>query len=296
MSYWLRASDSNRRLRRVSLVGTSYSGPMVISTSRETLANIVFSLWKMTNDRAQDQLAKWGQLLYNTVDCTWEDFLAGEPHWESGAAPEDGVKEHWFYLHSPRGNVLMRRVKCTRAGGQAVQIVYRDPESDTPLGWQHVGTHRFEDFVAWECGLPSFGAGRASFALSLFGRQEGDGSSARLPWGCPVELENPIFEHDSKGAYTLRGALLCELRPYLRVIGGRTRYVGAADRDIWECKAVPGTGAFAHIDAHDFHAQRKVDFNGFDHVRLTGCGGPGADVWCDGRKIGRTTDSIDWQR
>lgn len=255
MSLFLRASNSFSRMVGLQLRGTSYTGPIVVSSAAETLSHIEYRRWQITNDYAAGMHAKWAMLTYNEVECLYNLMYV------------EGIeKEHAFYPHSPRGNLTFKNCIIRDCGAQGIQIAYRDPESDTPMGWQQTGTHLVEGCRIEKCGQPR-GYGRASFALTFFGRQEGDGSSPRKRWDCPAVVKDTHIVHDSAGAYELRGALHADNRPSLHVFGGSTVYKGLADRHVWTTGAVDEVV----VDGHHFEASRMVDLVGVKMVEFRGC-------------------------
>lgn len=283
-SNFLRPSDSDQILANRAYYGTSYTGPIVISSGKDTLSNITYRRWLVANDIASGGNAKWGILLYNEVDCVYENVSV------------QGIKaEHGIYQHSPRGMVWLKNVRVDDVGAQGFQQVWRGAETSDPLGYQVTGLHRFENCTFTRCGQPR-GYGRASYAVSLFGWQSGGGSTPRQFWDCPVELINVVIEHDSQGQYELRGALLVEWRPSLTVIGGRTNYVGKSDRDLWHIHKVSSV----HVSNHYIHGPvgKYVDIDGADRVVFTSPGFDGGDalVRIDGVVVGTSDDEIDWSR
>jgi hypothetical protein len=283
-SNFLRATDSNQVLAGRTYRGTSYTGPIVVSSGKETLTNIEYRRWNVVNDIAAGGQAKWGILLYNEVNCRYVNVNVL------------GIKaEHGIYQHSPRGDVLLSFVVVYDVGAQGFQQTWRGAETTDPLGWQKTGTHRLEHCVFRKCGQPR-GYGRASYAVSMFGWQSGGGSTPRQFWDCPVELVDVSIEHDSQGQYELRGALLVEWRPSLTVIGGRTEYIGQSDRDLWhihEVDVVYVENSFISGPAGKF-----VDFDGCDEVTFTSPNFDGGDavVRIDGQIMGTTDDEIVWKR
>lgn len=281
---FLRASDSNKRLANVTLEGTSYTGPIVVSSGAETLSNIVYYDWSLSCDYAAGDNTRWGALLYNEVNCKYIKWRV------------EGIKgEHAIYQHSPRGAVLLSDVHCFDIGAQGFQQVWRGSETSDPLGWQVTGLHRLEHCSFKQCGQPR-GYGRASYAVSMFGRQAWDGSSPREAWDCPVELEDVTIEHDSHGQYELRGALLVEWRPSLRVTNSRTVYIGTSDRDFWHIhnvKTVYVSNTYAFGPAG-----KSIDIDGADSVIFTSKsvdGGP-CPVRINGKLVGTSDDEINWHR
>lgn len=278
----LHASDSNQTIANKNLQGSSYTGPIVVSSAKDSLTKIVYQRWVVANDIAAGQNAKWGVLLYNEEDCQYVNVTVR------------GIKaEHAIYQHSPRGNVLLKNVVVLDVGAQGFQQVWRGGETSDPLGYLKVGTHRIENSSFTQCGQPR-GYGRASYAISMFGRQAVDGSSPRQMWNCPVELDGVTIEHDSKGAYELRGALLAEWRPSLTIKNSRINYVGTADRDlahIHEITDVRIENSYIHSSAGKY-----VDIDGDVHsVVITSIGDGGdARVRINGNVVGTTDDEIVW--
>jgi len=274
---FLRATDSFKTLRGVKLSGTAYTGPIVVSSAAETLEEIVFERWLLENNVNLNQHAKWGKITYNEKNCRHRNVTIR------------GIdKEHAVYNHSPRGEVLYEDCTFEDCGAQGVQITYRDPESDTPNGYLETGTHKLVRCSIIKCGQPR-GYGRASYALSFFGRQEGDGSSPRMAWGCPVELWDTAIKHNSQGLYELRGALLCEWRPSLTVYGGYTAYQGTADRDLWHVHNVDVVA----VDGHGFIGTRKINIDGATNVNFSNCTGS-TQVWINGVNMGPVSSDIVW--
>lgn len=281
---FLRESDSNKRIANVALEGTSYTGPIVVSSARDTLSNIVYYNWSLSCDYAAGDNTRWGALLYNEVNCRYVEWRV------------EGIKgEHAIYQHSPRGDVLLRGVHCFDIGAQGFQQVWRGSETSDPLGWKVVGTHRLENCSFNKCGQPR-GYGRASYAVSMFGRQAWDGSSPREPWDCPVELDSVTIEHDSQGQYELRGALLVEWRPSVWINACRINYVGTADRDLvhlYQDETVLVENSY-------IHGSRPFDIDGsrVKSVRFTSPDFDGGDtkVRINGVVVGTTDDEIDWHK
>lgn len=282
MSLFLHASNSYSRMANLHLQGSSYTGPIVVSSASETLDHVEYRRWLIENDYAAGQNAKWGMLTYNEVECVHTLMVVR------------GIKaEHAFYPHSPRGNHTFRGCIIQDCGAQGIQIAYRDPESDTPLGWQQTGVHLVEGCRIEKCGQPR-GYGRAAFALTFFGRQEGDGSSPRKRWDCPAVVKDTHIVHDSAGAYELRGALHADNRPSLTVLGGSTVYKGLADRHVWTTGAVDEV----IVDGHHFEASRMVDLDKVKKVEFTNCTTDPANpviLRVNGTKIGPVSQDFVWQ-
>lgn len=279
---FLHTSDSNKTLSNVTLKGTSYTGPIVISDGKDSLKNIVYQRWSISNDYANGMNAKWGILLYNEENCIYRNVRV----W--------GMKaEHAIYQHNPKGNVLLSYVTVFDVGAQGWQQVSRGAEGNDPLGYLVTGTHRLEHCSFIKCGQPR-GWGRASYAVSFFGRQQGGGSTPREFWNCPVELDDVTIEHDSQGAYELRGALLCEWRPSLTITNSRINYVGTSDRDgehVHEVEIVKVSNTYIHNPAGKF-----FDIDGAKSVTFTSPGFDGGDapVRINGILVGTTDDEINW--
>ena len=283
MSLFLTAANSYSRMANLTLQGTAYSGPIVVSSAQESLTRIEYRRWHIKNDSAAGQHAKWGKLTYNEVDCVHTLCLV------------EGIeKEHAYYPHSPRGSLVFKDCIIRDIGAQGIQIAYRDPESDTPLGWQQTGTHSVIGCLLEKCGQPR-GYGRAAFALTFFGRQEGDGSTPRLFWDCPVLVQDTHIVHDSQGQYELRGALHADNRPLLEVLGGSTVYKGAADRHVWTTGGVKKVV----VDGHHFESSRMVDLDKVDEVEFTNCTTDIANpviLRVNGTKIGPVNQDFRWSR
>lgn len=282
MSLFLRASNSFSRMANLTLYGTSYTGPIVVSSASETLDHIEYRRWLIENDYAAGMNAKWGKITYNEVECVHTLMVVR------------GIKaEHAFYIHSPRGNLTFKGCIIQDIGAQGIQITYRDPESDTPLGWQQTGTHLVEGCRIEKCGQPR-GYGRAAFALTFFGRQEGGGSFPRLRWDCPAVVKDTHIVHDSQGQYELRGALHADNRPSLHVFGGSTVYKGLADRHVWTTGAVDEV----IVDGHHFEASRMVDLVGVKKVEFTNCTTDPANpvkLRVNGTIVGPVSQDFVWQ-
>lgn len=281
---FIRESSSNSTIKNVVLKGTSYTGPMVISSGKETLTKIVFQRWSLINDYLNDQNAKWAILCYNEKDPVYSNIYI------------DGVKaEHAVYMHNPQGMVLIQDLFAFDIGAQGWQQTFRGAEGNDPLGYLNTGTHRLERCTFRKCGQPR-GYGRASYAVSFFGRQEGGGSTPRMYWDCPVELIDVVIEHDSQNQYELRGALLVEHRPSLLVRGGYSNYVGKSDRDFWHIHRVRDV----RVENHYAHAPtgKSIDIDWADSVVFTSIDFDGGDapVRIDGVYMGTSDDEINWTR
>lgn len=250
---WLHESDSGKTIANQLLLGGSYTGPIVISAATETLRDITFQRWHILNPPGAH--AKWGKLTYNEEDCIHDRVFV------------EGIeKEHAIYSHSPRGDATFLGYRAYDIGAQGYQETGRRPESDDPDACLLGGTTTFaRGSVVSQCGQPR-GYGRASYAMSFFGWQEGDGSTPRAAWNRPVVLKGVRIEHDSMGMYELRGALLCEHRPSLTVEGGATTYLGTADRDLWHIFQTKEV----YVSGHSFEGQRTVDIDGATKIVWVG--------------------------
>lgn len=292
MTLHLKAS-SDKVLRDFDLSGTAYSGPMVSSSAKETLRDFEFLRGKLSNSVLLGQHAKTGFHLFNEVNSYYRNVTV------------EGIdKEHGGYPHCPRGVHMLKYVKLLDCGAQGWQIVYREPESDTPGG--HLKTHPDNQSDAcdeltgvdvMQCGLPR-GVGRASFALSFFGYQNGPGSAPLERWDRDVSLQDVVIQHISTG-YKLKGALLVVGRPELLVLGGRTTYRGLSDRSLWQIRGV----SRVHVDGHAFEGHRQIDLDDLpgpngrtvDEVLFENCSGT-VNVRVNGHNLGPVSAGIRWKR
>ena len=146
-------------------------------------------------------------------------------------------------------------------GAQALQIVWRLAETDDPLGYTVTGTHLVERCTIEQCGLPR-GVGRASFALSFFGKTmtgTAGNFGPRSEWDCPVLVKDTKVNHVASG-YTLKGAIMAEWRPLVELLGGEIHYDGTADRDLCHFH----NNHENMIDGTSFRGSHNIDFD-FDH-------------------------------
>ncbi len=284
MTYFVRAHDSNSTLN-LTIKGTSYVGSLVASYATETLSNIRFENYHLWNNIRRGDAGRWGFQLFNLVNCVFADGLV-----------EDMYGEHNGYLHSPRGDLTFTNHRGHRAGAQDIQIVYRDPESDTPGGWQVTGLHLIEGGETVSCGLPR-GSGRASYAISRFGRQTGDGSTPRQAWDCPLRIKDRLITHTTQGqpaGWLLNGAILCEWAPRFELLGGKVDYDGPADQDL------------VHAHMNEEVIVDGTEINGAKHFSITGVASGRTklidisnvtghcNLSIDGKKIGLLNQGYRW--
>lgn len=287
MGLFLHASDSGRTISNRILYGTAYTGPIIVSSASETLRNITYGP-RLRLVCPPDGDSKWGKLTYNEVDCRHIGLIV------------EGIKhEHDVYNHSPRGLVYFQGGVLFNAPAQGYQEVGRAPECNDIPACKAGGISRFEQHTIAQCGNP-IGYGRASFAMSFFGWQDGGGTTPRMQWNRPIELVDQSILHDSHGLYELRGALLAEFRPYLRVWGGSTEYRGVADRSLWLVHGTP----IVDVDSHGFVGAKRLDIEGTSAVPLQsvsfkGCWGDvhvrldpdGSGKWTD---MGPVSQGVSW--
>lgn len=284
MSLHLHANPADQVIGPATYRGTSYVGPVIVSSAKETLARFQFDHVTVENDIAAGEHAKWGVLLYNELHSQYRGLVVR------------GIdKEHGVYAHSPRGDWYQEDALIEDCGAQGIQVVYRSPESDTPDGHKEVGLHSLVSCTVRKCGQPR-GYGRASFAVSFFGFQDGDGQADQQPWDCPVRLVDTSIEHDAQGKYELRGALLVIGRPRLEVVGGQTVYKGLSDRATWKLRGVREV----IVTDHHFEGQRPIDIDDMpgqpvERVFFGGCSGSVA-IRINGRVVGNTQRNLRWAR
>lgn len=285
MSYRLHGYNSNSVIKNLVLEGTSYTGAIVTSAATETISNLTFKRFFIRDDILAGDRSRWAFNVCNLVDCLFEDGLVEDIYWE-----------HNHYPHSPRGSLTYRNCVGRRAGAQDIQIVYRDIESDTPFGWQQTGLHLIEGGMTDHCGLPR-GSGRASYAISAFGRQEGGGSTPRMAWDCPLRIKDRRIIHDQIGqpaGWLLNGAVLCEWRPRFELLGGEINYDGLADQNL----------VHAHmneeviVDGTKIHGQRYFNIDGVaaGRTKLIDISNVTGDTLLriDGVKIGPLNQGYRW--
>lgn len=247
--------DSNRTIKGLTLEGTPYVGSIVSAGAGHhgTLANILFKRCMLRNDIAAGDRARWAWgPLYNQVDNVWEDCVVEDA----------GYDEHAYYPHSSRGNMTWRRCISRRAGGQNIQSVWRLAETDDPDGYKVTGTHLVEGGETDHCGLPR-GSGRASFALSFFGKQMGPYGNwgPRSEWDCSVIIKDHKITHDTLGqpaGWQLNGAILVEWRPRFELLGGSVSYDGPADQSL----ILAHMNQEVIVDGLQIHGARFFDING----------------------------------
>ena len=277
----LHAQNSFSKIENLHIYGNPYAaGSFFISSGQEALSNITFKRLLLENRISMGELLKWGMRLYN--------FRYGILQ---GVKIYGINKEHPLYFNL-EGGVEIQGCHLADAGAQGVQIAWRSIETNNPTGWSITGIQRLNRTVIEKCGQPR-GYGRASFAASFFGKQNNPTTDSngvvkngpRTRWDCPVELLDTRIVHDSLGQYELRGALLCEHRPSIRILGGEINYNGLADRDL--CHIYKTDEVL--IDACRIEGQRFVDITGAQTVRITNCTG-NARVRINGVVVGKVSE------
>ena len=270
------------------ILGTAYTGPMVVSSAKHTLEDFEFDRLELRNSIPDGQQAKWGILLYNEVRSHYSKLKVS------------GIdKEHGIYAHSPRGGYTHDGTEVFDVGAQGLQVVYRSVESDTPNGHLETGVHQLLSCSFRRCGQPR-GYGRASYAVSFFGYQNGDGSAAQEPWDCPVRIVDTVIEHLPWGEpvpYERRGALLVIGRPRLEVVGGATLYGTWADRPVWKLRGVREV----LVTGHEFDSSKHIEIEDLpgqpvERVFFGGCTGRPCSIRVNGLLIGNTSRNVRWSR